>query len=145
MCVNFFFALPSHPLASRKRPIFNRYKAIPYKRNSCSNYKSKRNWTELSNFLRSKKKEVNMNYDWRISDKAKFYSSACYKCLKLSYALLRNIASFNVQRICSINSMNWQLRLDMRINSILQIAKIYPNSCLFKIFFSELITKYFFQ
>ena len=41
--------------------------------------------------------------------------------------------------------MNWQLRLDMRINSILHIAKIYPNSCLFKTFFSELITKYFFQ
>ena len=52
-------------------------------------YKSKRNSTELSNFIWGKKKEeVNVNLDWNILDKAKPYFPASKN---ICYALQRNL------------------------------------------------------
>ena len=48
-------------------------------------YQSKRNSTELSNFIWGKKKEkINVELDWSILDKGKPYSPASKKCM-LSY------------------------------------------------------------
>ena len=54
-----------------------------YKQNNSFKYESKRNSTELSNFIWGKKKEkINVDLDWSILEKAKPYSSAskntCY-------------------------------------------------------------------
>ena len=56
-----------------------------YKHNNSFKYESKRNSTELSNFIWGKKKEkINVDLDWGILDKAKPYSPASKKCM-LSY------------------------------------------------------------
>ena len=52
------------------------------KHNNSFKYESKNNSPELSNFLRGKKKEkINVNLDWSILYKAKFYSPASTKCM----------------------------------------------------------------
>ena len=52
-----------------------------YKHNSFK-YESKRNSTELSNFVWGKKKEkINVDLDWSILDEAKPYSPASKKCM----------------------------------------------------------------
>ena len=56
-----------------------------YKHNNSFTYESKRNSTELSNFIWGKKKEqINVDLDWSILDKAKPYSPASKKRM-LSY------------------------------------------------------------
>ena len=53
-----------------------------YKHNNSFKYESKRNSTELSNFIWGKKKEkINVDLDWSILDKAKPYSPASKKCM----------------------------------------------------------------
>ena len=53
-----------------------------YKHNNSFKYESKRNSTELSNFIWGKKKEkINVDLDWSILDKAKPYSPASIKCM----------------------------------------------------------------
>ena len=53
-----------------------------YKHNNSFRYESKRNSTELSNFIWGKKKEkINVGLDWSILDKAKPYSPASKKCM----------------------------------------------------------------
>ena len=75
-----------------------------YKHNNSFKYQSKRNSTELSNFILGKKKEkVNVNLDWNILHKAKPYSPASKICM---LCLTRNITSFSLQRICWIIAMN---------------------------------------
>ena len=45
-------------------------------------YESKRNSTELSNFIWGKMKDtINVDLDWNILDKAKPYSPASKKCM----------------------------------------------------------------
>ena len=66
-----------------------------YKHNNSFKYKSKRNSTELSNFIWGKKKEkINVDLDL---DKAKPYSPASKNTC---YVLQRNITSFSLQSIC---------------------------------------------
>ena len=63
-----------------------------------NSFKSDRNSTEFSNFMRSKKKErANVNLDYSILGKAKPYSPATKK--NECCALHRNI-TFSLQRIC---------------------------------------------
>ena len=58
---------------------------------------TKRNSTELSNFIRSKKAEkINVDLDWNMLDKAKPYSPALKNMCNV---LQRNIRSFSLQRI----------------------------------------------
>ena len=60
----------------------NTFKDTLYKHNNSLKYKSKRNSTELSNFIAGKKKEkINVDLDWSITDKAKPYSPASKKCM----------------------------------------------------------------
>ena len=70
-----------------------------YKHNNSFRYESKRNSTELSNFIWGKKKEkINVDLDWSILDKAISYSPASKK--NTCYVLQRNITSFCPQKIC---------------------------------------------
>ena len=61
-----------------------------YKHNKSFKYESKRNTTELSNFIWSKKKEkINVDLDWSILDKAKPYCPASKKlCLTEKYPII---------------------------------------------------------
>ena len=69
-----------------------------YKHNNSFRYESKRNSTELSNFIWGKKKEkINVDLDWSILDKAKPYSPASKNAC---YVLQGNITSFSLQRVC---------------------------------------------
>ena len=53
-----------------------------YKHNNSFKYESKRNSTELSNFIWGRKREkINVDLDWNILDKAKPYSPASKKCM----------------------------------------------------------------
>ena len=63
---------------------------------------SKRNSTELSNFIWGKKKEeINVDLDWSILDKAKPYLENKKNASKNAcYVLKRNITSFSLKRIC---------------------------------------------
>ena len=57
-----------------------------YKHNNSFKYESKRNSTELCNFIWGKKKEkINVDLDWSILDKAKPYSPASKKMHVMSY------------------------------------------------------------
>ena len=61
-------------------------------------YESKRNSTELSNFIWGKKKEkINVDLDWSILDKANLILQLQKNA---RYVLQRNITSFSLQRIC---------------------------------------------
>ena len=64
----------------------------PYKYNNSFKYESKRNSTEISNFIWGKKKEkINVDLDWRILAKAKPYSPASKKrmlCLTEKYHII---------------------------------------------------------
>ena len=69
-----------------------------YKHNNSFKYESKRNSTELSNFIWGKKKEkINVDLDWSILDKAKPYFPASKNACHI---LQRNVTSFSLQRIC---------------------------------------------
>ena len=53
-----------------------------YKDNNSFKYESRRNSTELSNFIWGKRKEkINVDLDWIILDKAKPYPPASKKCM----------------------------------------------------------------
>ena len=53
-----------------------------YKHNNSFKYESKKNSTELSNFIWGKNKEkINVDLDWSILDKTKTYSPASKKCM----------------------------------------------------------------
>ena len=60
----------------------NTFKDRLYKHNNSFKYKSKRNPTELSNFISGRKKEkINVDLDSSVLDKAKSYSLASKKCM----------------------------------------------------------------
>ena len=60
----------------------NTFKDRLYKHNNSFKYKSKRNSTELSNFISGRKKEkINVDLDSSVLDKAKSYSLASKKCM----------------------------------------------------------------
>ena len=68
------------------------------KHNNSFKYDSKRNSTELSNFIWGNKKEkINVDLDWSILDKAKPYFPASKNACHI---LQRNVTSFSLQRIC---------------------------------------------
>ena len=68
-----------------------------YKHNNSFKYESKRNSTELSNFIWDKKKEkINVDLDWSILGKAKPLLLQKNTC----YVLPRNITLLSLQRIC---------------------------------------------
>ena len=75
-----------------------KFKDRIYKHNNSFKYMSKKNSTELFNFIWCKKEEkINVDLDWNILDKAKPYSPALKN---VCYVLQRNIRSFSLQRIC---------------------------------------------
>ena len=68
------------------------FKNRPYKHKNSFKYESKRNSTEISNFIRDRKKDkINVDLDLSILDKAKLYSLAskeCMLCLTEKYHII---------------------------------------------------------
>ena len=83
----FYILVKSHPRYNAKPsalhwPYRTYIKDRLYKHNNSFKCESKRNSTELSNFIWGKKKEkINVDLDWSILDKAKPYSPASKKCM----------------------------------------------------------------
>ena len=81
------------------------FKERPNKHNNFFKSESRRNSKELYNFMwGKKKKKINVDLLWNISDKPKPY----FQLQKnWRYVLQRNITSFSLQRVCRIYGMNW--------------------------------------
>ena len=104
-----------------------------YKHNNFLRYESKRNSTELSNFIWIKKKEkIKVNLDWSILDKAKPYPSAskrCMLCLTEKYHII-----FSAKNL--LNKRN-ELVTKCRHENKFYLIKTYHHNCLFNIFFPK--------
>ena len=102
-----------------------------YKHNNFFRYESKRNSTELFNFIRGKKKEkIKVDLDWSILDKAKPYSPAskrCMLCLTEKYHII-----FFTKNL--LNKRN-ELVTKCRNENKFYLIKTYHHICLFNIFF----------